>query len=55
MKRFLIKFKEISYGVAEVFAENEQDARRLVEEYDCNLMVDNSEIELFDVVSEENN
>ena len=27
MKRFLIAFKEVSYGVVEVFAENEDEAR----------------------------
>lgn len=31
MKRFLIEFKEISYGVVEVFAENEEEARDIAE------------------------
>lgn len=31
MKRFLIEFKEISYGVVEVFAENEDEARDIAE------------------------
>lgn len=55
MKKFLIKFKEVSYGVVEVFAENEDEARSLSEEYDgnSNLMVDTSELELGELVSEE--
>jgi hypothetical protein len=55
MKKFLIKFKEVSYGVVEVFAENEEEARVLAEEYDgnSNLMVDTSELELGELVSEE--
>lgn len=31
MKRFVIEFKEVSYGVVEVFAENEAEARELAE------------------------
>ena len=31
MKRFLIEFKEISYGVVEVFAENEDEARAVAD------------------------
>lgn len=31
MKRFLIQFKEVSYGVVEVFAETEEEARELSE------------------------
>lgn len=31
MKRFLIAFKEVSYGVVEVFAENEEEAREIAE------------------------
>lgn len=53
MKRFLIEFKEVSYGVVEVFAENEEEARELAEDYEGDLMVNNSELELYDVVLEE--
>lgn len=55
MKRYLINFKEISYGVVEVFAETEEEARELAEEYDAdsNLMVDTSELELGELVLEE--
>lgn len=55
MKRFLIKFKEVSYGVVEVFAETEEEARELAEEYDTDstLLVDTSELELRELVSEE--
>lgn len=53
MKRFLIKFKEVSYGVVEVFAENEDQARDLAKEYDSTLLVDTSELELGELVSEE--
>ena len=31
MKRFLIEFKEVSYGVVEVFAENEAEAREIAD------------------------
>ena len=31
MKRFLIQFKEVSYGVVEVFAETEEEAKELAE------------------------
>lgn len=31
MKRFLIEFKEISYGVVEVFAENEDEAKAIAD------------------------
>lgn len=53
MKRFLIEFKEVSYGVVEVFAENEEEARELAQDYEGDLMVNNSELELYDVVLEE--
>lgn len=55
MKRFLIKFKEVSYGVVEVFAENEDEARVIAEEYDTDstLLVNSSELELGELVSEE--
>lgn len=53
MKRFLIEFKEVSYGVVEVFAENEEEARELAQDYEGDLMVNKSELDLFDVVLEE--
>ena len=53
MKRFLIEFKEVSYGVVEVFAENEEEARELAQDYEGDLMVDKSDLDLFDVVLEE--
>lgn len=53
MKRFLINFKEVSYGVVEVFAENEDEARELAECYDGDLIVNKSELELGEVVLEE--
>lgn len=53
MKRFLIEFKEVSYGVVEVFADNEEEARELAEDYEGDLMVNKSELDLFDVVLEE--
>lgn len=53
MKRFLIEFKEVSYGVVEVFADNEEEARELAQDYEGDLMVNNSELELYDVVLEE--
>lgn len=53
MKRFLIEFKEVSYGVVEVFADNEEEARELAQDYEGDLMVNKSELDLFDVVLEE--
>lgn len=50
MNRYLINFKEISYGVCEVFAENETEARELAEGYEGNLMTNKSELELGEVV-----
>jgi hypothetical protein len=52
MKRFLIGFKEVSYGVVEVFAETEEEEREIAE---CEGVryVDNSTIELNDVHSVE--
>jgi hypothetical protein len=52
MKRFLIQFKEVSYGVVEVFAETEEEARELAE-CEGTQMVSKSEIELYDVESVE--
>jgi hypothetical protein len=55
MKRFLINFKEVSYGVVEVFAETEEEARERAESYDTfsTLMTNTSELELGELVSEE--
>lgn len=53
MKRFLINFTEVSYGVVEVFAENEEQARELALDYEGDLMTTNSDLELGDVVLEE--
>ena len=50
MKRFLINFKEVSYGVVEVFAENEDEARYLAET-DGMRYENNSELELGELVS----
>lgn len=54
LKRFLIEVKEISYGVVEVFAENEDEARELIESGDYDdFMVDDSEMILGNVVNVE--
>ena len=53
MKRFLINFEEVSYGVVEVFAENEDEARELAEDYEGDLMVNKSYLKLGELVSEE--
>lgn len=54
LKRFLIEVKEISYGVVEVFAENEDEARELIESGDYDdFMVDDSEMTLGNVVNVE--
>lgn len=52
MKKFLINFKEVTYGVVEVFAENEDEAREMAET-DGMRYEDNSEMELGELVSEE--
>lgn len=53
MKKFLIQFKEVSYGVVEVFAETEEEAREIA---DCEgtRFVNNSNIELGAVSEVEN-
>ena len=52
MKRFLIQFKEVSYGVVEVFAETEEEARELSES-EGDRMVNKSTMELYGVESVE--
>lgn len=52
MKKFLFNFKEVTYGVVEVFAENEDEAREMAET-DGMRYEDNSELELGELVSEE--
>ena len=52
MKRFLIEFKEVSYGVVEVFAENETEAREIAE-CEGQRFVDDSKLELKDIHSVE--
>lgn len=52
MKRFLIEFKEISYGVVEVFAENEDEARDIAE-CEGDRLVNKSYMELGNVQEEE--
>lgn len=53
MKKFLIAFKEVSYGVVEVFAETEEEAREIADS-EGTRFVDSSAIELGTVESEEN-
>lgn len=55
MKKYLIEFKEVSYGVVEVFAENEEQARELAESGEGNLMVNKSELNLLNVIKEIDN
>lgn len=52
MKRFLISFKEVSYGVVEVFAETEEEARAIADSEDTRF-VDSSTLELGTVEKEE--
>lgn len=52
MKRFLIEFKEISYGVVEVFAEDEDEARDIAE-CEGDRLVNKSYMELGSVQNEE--
>lgn len=52
MKKFLINFKEVSYGVVEVFAETEEEAREIAET-DGMRYEDNSELVLGELVSKE--
>ena len=52
MKKFLIEFKEVTYGVIEVFAENEDEARDIAET-DGMRYEDGSDLELGKLVSEE--
>jgi hypothetical protein len=52
MKRFLIEYKEISYGAIEVFAESEAEAREIAETEGMRYE-DDSEMELGEVTYEE--
>lgn len=52
MKRFMISFKEISYGVVEVFAETEEEAREIADS-EGTRFVDSSSLELGTVEKEE--
>jgi hypothetical protein len=52
MKRFLIEYKEISYGVVEVFAEDEDEARDIAE-CEGDRFVNKSYMELGDLQEEE--
>ena len=52
MKRFMISFKEISYGVVEVFAETEEEARAIADS-EGTRFVDSSTLELGTVEKEE--
>ena len=52
MKRFLIEYKEITYGVVEVFADSEEEARNIAE-CEGNRIVNDSEMELWQVQKEE--
>ena len=52
MKRFLINFTEVSFGVIEVFAETEEEAREIAE-CEGQRFVDDSKLELKDIHSVE--
>ena len=52
MKRFMISFKEISYGVVEVFAETEEEARAIADS-EGTRFVDSSTMELGTIEKEE--
>lgn len=52
MKKFMISFKEISYGVVEVFAETEEEARAIADS-EGTRFVDSSTLELGTVEQEE--
>ena len=52
MKRFLIEYKEVSYGAIEVFAETEEEAREIAETEGMRYE-DDSEIVLGEVTYEE--
>ncbi len=52
MKKFLIEFKEVSYGVIEVFAETEDEARDIADS-EGTRFVDDSDLELGNVTDEE--
>ena len=52
MKRFLIEFKEVSYGVIEVFAETEEEARENADSEGIRF-VNDSNLELGKITNEE--
>lgn len=46
MKKYVFEVKEVSKGVAVVYAENEDDALDMVYSYEGDLLIHNSEIEV---------
>lgn len=50
MKRFFIEFKEISYGVVEVYAETEEEAREIADS-DGTRHIKDSILELSPIIS----
>lgn len=52
MEKFLFEVKEVSIGMVEVFAENEESARELAENYEGNLLIKNSELIIGKVINQ---
>ena len=44
MKKYVFEVREVSKGVAVVYAENEDDALEMVESYEGDLIIHNSEL-----------
>lgn len=44
MKKYVFEVKEVSWGVAEVYAENEDEALDMVDSYEGDLHIHNSEL-----------
>jgi hypothetical protein len=54
MKKFIFNVKEVSIGIVEVFAENEEKARELAENYEGNLLIKNSNLIVGEVIDNTN-
>lgn len=54
MKKFIFNVKEVSIGMVEVFAENEEKARELAENYEGNLLIKNSNLIVGEVIDNTN-
>ena len=54
MERFRFAYKEINVGFVEIDAHNEEEARELLEIYGCDPYINNSDIEIGELIESYN-